>query len=267
MALIGRTIQRPFAGAFLFIPFCSVVDVGSTLNQGALTTTYSRLAPLGIHLGYYAEDRRSQTRRSRPRFMNPLEIAAVAFSFPCVALAARRNAWCWPPGTVGASAYLLPFYQAKLYAGVGLQAVFLAQNIYGWRYWTKKDDQRKTPRIRALGRRARGVVAITILGMTLGFGAALQTTTDASFPHLDTLLASTGLLANGMQARKILENWILWILADVFYIGMFIHKGMFVSASLYLILLALSTQGLVRWFSDYKALPTRANVSSTFAAT
>lgn len=197
--------------------------------------------------------------------MSLLEITAVVFSFLCVVLAVRRNVWCWPVGIVGVLAYLILFYKVKLYADMGLQFVFLAQSVYGWVYWARKDEYGEELPIRALSWRARGVVVATIVAMTFGLGTMLEHSTDASLPYLDSLLASMSLFANGMQARKILDNWIIWITADVFFIGMFFYKGLLLSAGLYCIFLALSTRGFIKWYGDYKAIQARNGARQVLA--
>jgi len=35
-----------------------------------------------------------------------------------------------------------------------------------------------------------------------------------------------------MMARKILENWIVWVAVDVVYIGMFVYKSLVLTAGL-----------------------------------
>jgi nicotinamide mononucleotide transporter len=50
-----------------------------------------------------------------------------------------------------------------------------------------------------------------------------------------------------MMTRKILENWVLWIIADVVYVPMYISKSLHVTAGLYAVFLVLAIMGLVQW--------------------
>lgn len=179
-----------------------------------------------------------------------VEVVAVVFSLVAVILTIRKNVWCWPAGLVGVTAYLLIFRDLRLYADMGLQVVFFVQGIYGWYYWLRGGVDHTQAPVRRLGRRALlgtlGVVAVA----TVLLGAGLARWTDPSLPYLDSLLAVTSLTANMLLARKVLESWFLWIGADVLYVGMFIFKGVYLTAGLYAVFLCLATAGLVRWLRE-----------------
>jgi nicotinamide mononucleotide transporter len=50
-----------------------------------------------------------------------------------------------------------------------------------------------------------------------------------------------------MQTRKWLENWVVWIVVDAVYVGMYVVKGLYLTAGLYAVFLALAVAGLVAW--------------------
>ena len=50
-----------------------------------------------------------------------------------------------------------------------------------------------------------------------------------------------------MMTRKLLENWIVWIVVDVVYVGMFIWRGLYLTAANYAIYLVLAVLGYVAW--------------------
>jgi len=71
-------------------------------------------------------------------------------------------------------------------------------------------------------------------------------------PYLDALVASISLVANILLARKIVDNWVLWIIADVLYIGLFYYKGLYVTSGLYLIFLGIAISGLLQWKKEWE---------------
>ena len=83
------------------------------------------------------------------------------------------------------------------------------------------------------------------------FWAALGTLTSAlpgsSLSYLDAALTTTSLVAQWMMTRTILENWLLWIAADIVYVPMFIYKNLYVTAALYAMFLVLAVIGYVSW--------------------
>lgn len=182
--------------------------------------------------------------------VSAVEAVAVGASLLAVVLTVRKSVWCWPVGLVGVAAYFVLFARIRLYADMGLQVVFLAQGVYGWRYWLRGGAGATPAPVRRLGASGLVPVALAVGAAALLLGGALARWTDASLPYLDSLLATTSLAANGLLARKVLESWWLWIVADVLYVGMFAAKGVFLTAGLYAVFLGLATAGLLRWLEE-----------------
>lgn len=78
-------------------------------------------------------------------------------------------------------------------------------------------------------------------------GLALARHTDASLPFWDSSTTSFSLVAQFMQTRKWLENWIVWIVVDVVYVGMYVYKSLYPTAGLYAVFLGLAVLGLHEW--------------------
>ena len=182
-----------------------------------------------------------------------LEAVAVLFSIVAVTLQVRQHPWGWPLTLVGVTLYAWIFWNIRLYADMGLQAVFFAQGVYGWWFWLHGGTRREEAPVRRMGVQGWvGTVAVVAVG-TLALGSALARWTDAALPYMDSFLSVTSLTANLLLARKVLENWMLWVFADVLYIGMFIYKGVFLTAGLYVVFLGLATAGLLEWWKAWRA--------------
>ena len=50
-----------------------------------------------------------------------------------------------------------------------------------------------------------------------------------------------------MQTQKLLECWLAWLAVDVFYIGMFLYKELYLTAGLYAVFLVLAAMGFAEW--------------------
>ena len=179
-----------------------------------------------------------------------VEVVAVLFSLAAVVLTIRKNVWCWPAGLVGVTAYLWVFRALRLYADMGLQVVFFVQGVYGWHFWLRGGENHTPAPVRRLGKNSFFVTLLTLGIATIVLGAGLSRWTDASLPYLDSLLSVTSLTANMLLASKILESWFLWIGADVLYVGMFVFKGVYLTAGLYVVFLGLACAGLSRWLAE-----------------
>jgi nicotinamide mononucleotide transporter len=185
--------------------------------------------------------------------MSWLEVLAVVASLASVALTVRRHVACWPTGIVGVAAYFALFVEQKLYADSALQIVFLAQNAYGWWYWLHGTGASGERPVGVLGNRARAAVVAATAIVALLVGAALQRWTDAALPYADAALSTTSLVANWLLARKLIENWWLWLAADVGYVVVFWTKGLHLSAGLYVVLFALCVVGVREWTATRRA--------------
>jgi nicotinamide mononucleotide transporter len=71
--------------------------------------------------------------------------------------------------------------------------------------------------------------------------------TDAALPWMDAALSSFSLVAQVWAARRHAENWLLWIVVDVIYVGMFVFKGLWLTAGLYAALVVLAVLGWRQW--------------------
>lgn len=162
-------------------------------------------------------------------------------------LVTRENIWSWPVGLVNASFYAVVFMRTGLYSDTGLQVVYFVLSLYGWWHWWR-------------GGPDRAPVVVTRVPLRLWFTLALITTAawfvlssitkripGAAMPHLDAALVSVSLVAMWMMTRKLLENWILWIVVDMIYIGLFINRGLRLTAVLYTVFLALALLGFFKW--------------------
>ena len=179
--------------------------------------------------------------------MSSLELVAALFGAVSVYLSVRQNIWSWPTAIVNVGLYALVFFEAKLYADMGLQVVYAVLSVYGWYEWLYGGENRTTLRVTRTGARVGALLALIALTGAALLGVALRGATDATLPFMDSFLSSTSLVAQWMMTRKKLENWLVWIGVDVLYVGMFIYKHLYITAALYTVFLALAVRGFVDW--------------------
>ncbi len=179
--------------------------------------------------------------------MSVLELVAVLFGIVSVFLSVREHIWSWPTALVNVSLFFALFYQAGLYSDMGLQAVYFALSVYGWYGWLYGGQGRTALTVS----RTPTAWWLWLAGSAAVVWAALSAITSrlpgASLPYLDAATTTTSLVAQWMMTRKLVENWLLWIVVDVVYIGMFITKGLYLTAFNYAVYLVLAVMGYVAW--------------------
>lgn len=147
--------------------------------------------------------------------------------------------------------YTLVFYESGLYSDMGLQVVYLGFSIYGWYEWLHGGANRSRLHVSRATLRAWAISGVLAVAFWLVWGRYMATLKGVALPYLDAGLATLSLVAQWMMTRKILENWILWILADIVYVPMYVYKSLYVTAGLYAVFLVLAILGLVGWRRSY----------------
>jgi nicotinamide mononucleotide transporter len=184
--------------------------------------------------------------------VSSFEIVAALLGVIAVWLTIRQNVWCWPVGLVMVVMYVWVFYDVKLYSDMLLQAVYAVLQLYGWWQWVRGGHNhhgRQVSRIplpALLGGLTIGLVGSVILGYVM------HTHTDASLPWLDASLTGFSLIAQLWMAQKRVECWVLWLVVDVIYVGLFAYKNLYLTALLYLVFVGLAARGWFAWRREVK---------------
>ncbi len=179
--------------------------------------------------------------------MFSLELVAVVLTLVAVYLTTRQIIWCWPLGMVSVTLYTVVFYDARLYADMGLQGLYFALAAYGWWAWLRGGEDHGELEVSLTSRQTRVVLVVvaTLSGVLLG--QTLTRFTNAALPFMDSLLTSFSIAAQWMQTRKLLESWLVWLAVDVLYVGMFLYKELYLTAGLYAVFIVLAAMGFVQW--------------------
>jgi nicotinamide mononucleotide transporter len=191
--------------------------------------------------------------------MSYLEFFGTLLNLGSVWLVVRNNIWTWPVGNIGVLIFAIIFYQIRLYSDLILQIYFLITGFYGWWAWIylkKAGDAGKHVEITGTSQRAKGIYFLIIAAGTAGMGYAMAHIHQwlpvyfpkpASFPFFDALVAVMSFTANLLMAHKKIDCWYLWIIVDVFSIGLYGAKGVYFIALLYLVFLFLAIRGSINW--------------------
>lgn len=192
-----------------------------------------------------------------------LELAAVLFGFAYIWLSIRQHVGCWPVGLVSVALFLVVFYEARLYADVVLQAIYVVLSLYGWYYWLHGGREDAPAPVTHLPLRTGLVLAgLTVVG-TAAAGWGFATYTDADLPYWDSTTTVLSLVAQWLAARKILENWVVWFVADTLYVGIYFYKGLYLTTGLFAVYVVLTLLGYRAWKASMTARPRPAGSAAS----
>jgi nicotinamide mononucleotide transporter len=161
-------------------------------------------------------------------------------------LQVRENVWNWPVQLVSSALYVVVFFQARLFADTSLNILYVVLYVLGWYWWLRGGENHGALHINRLSRRLAVVLALAGTVATAGLTVFLTSVRDSA-PFLDALTTVLSLIALFMTGRKLLECWWVWIAANLIYIGLYLYKGLALTAVLYAIFAALSVVGLLNW--------------------
>ena len=178
-----------------------------------------------------------------------LEFIAFVFGIVSVVYAKKENILVYPTGLIATiiSVYIL---LKKQYLGdMMLNGYYTIMSIYGWWNWSrKKDDKYLVPISRTnLNEKLVGLVMFMITIMVTYvvyrvFGYDIKTEN-----YID--IFTSGLFFTGMwyMAIKKIENWTLWIIADIITVPLYAYRGLGMLSLQYLIFTILAIQGYKQW--------------------
>lgn len=181
--------------------------------------------------------------------MSLLEAAGAVLGLANLWLTRRQNILCWPVGIACVLCYVLVFHEARLYSDLLLQLIYVVLQAYGWWLWVRGGRNRlvSTAPVRQL--RAREWSAwlglATLIAVMLG--STMSAFTRADQPFWDAGATALSLVAQWLQAHKVLESWLIFIAANLLFIGLYLTKGLYLTAGLFMASSVLAAMGWQTW--------------------
>lgn len=180
--------------------------------------------------------------------MSTIELVAAVLVLVSVYLSTRENIWAWPTAILAVTLYAIVFWQTRVFAQVGLQVFFFSISVYGWYHWLHGGEGKTELRVSRITPRVAGLATVAwVVGTVLLWWVLVAFTDNPSMPGVDAALSVASLIAQWMLSRKILENWLIWVAADVCYVTFFLALRLYPTAVLYVILTGLATKGYFDW--------------------
>ncbi|SHG57450.1 nicotinamide riboside transporter PnuC [Massilia sp. CF038] len=177
-----------------------------------------------------------------------LELISFILAVITVALNIRQLHWAWLFSIASSATYAVVFYDARLYGDMGLQFVFISVSVWGWYQWLRGGVDHAPLPVTASSAKgwAWGIAAWLAAFALLAWFLAKFTNTDV--PNTDGFLTAGSLLGQVLLSRKKVENWIVWIVVDILYVGLYMYKGLHLTAVLYGIFVIMAVMGWVTWY-------------------
>ncbi|MBT3619330.1 MAG: nicotinamide mononucleotide transporter [Porticoccaceae bacterium] len=180
-----------------------------------------------------------------------LETLAVALGISYLLLAMRENSLCWYCAFFSTAIYVYIFGDVSLYMESALNVYYMGMAVYGWLQWQKGGANHSGVEIVRWTAKHHIICVLVILIASVISGYLLSVNTDARLPYLDSFTTWASVLTTVMVARKVLENWLYWIVINSVSIYLYIDRDLDQTAAMFTLYLVLSVLGYVAWKKNY----------------
>jgi nicotinamide mononucleotide transporter len=174
------------------------------------------------------------------------ELVGFVLGVWCVWLVARANIWTFPVGILQAAFFFVLFIEYQLYADAWLQVFFIVVQVFGWWAWLKAGPNRTKLHVK----NAPPWVWALVPGLLVVFvylAIPILREAHGAYPLADSTSTGLSVLAQFLLSFKFIENWYLWIIADVIYIPLYFVKELYFTSLLYVVFMSLCVMGLLHW--------------------
>lgn len=160
-----------------------------------------------------------------------------------------ENIWNFPIGIANDVFFFVLFWQAGLFADMGLQVIYILLGLQGWYLWLHGGKNKTALRVSSISPRELLMLLLITIVATTGMTFYLQTIQDSA-PLWDALTTVLSLVAQYMLNKKFVENWYFWIIADLIYIPLYVYERLYLTGAVYVIFLVMCLFGIRAWLQS-----------------
>lgn len=177
-----------------------------------------------------------------------IEIFAMVTGVLYVVLEILQKNSMWVVGILTGAACAFSFAVTHVWASMGLNIYYVGMSVVGLIQWSKASRQveRGDIHLQAIPKKV-GVWSVVLFFVgSLALIQILKASGDAQ-PFLDGTATMLSVIGTWWLAQSYLQQWLLWIVADILSTTLCICTGQYWMASLYLVYAASAVYGYFHW--------------------
>ena len=183
-----------------------------------------------------------------------LQIIGVLLGLLYLWLEYKANIWLWIVGILMPCVHCVLYFQKGIYADCAMQAYYIIAGLYGLTIWLLGRKSTKKPLKIAHTPRGLALYLLAIyIELHVIIYLILTLFTDSTVPFWDSMTTALSMVAMWMLSRKYIEQWLIWLVVDIITAGLYLYKGIPLTAGLYTLYTALAFVGYMRWGRVYKS--------------
>ncbi|MGO3237897.1 MAG: nicotinamide riboside transporter PnuC [Psychroflexus halocasei] len=178
-----------------------------------------------------------------------LESIAVVFGFLSVWYSKQDNLLVFPTGIISTGIFVYILNIFGLLGDMLINAYYFSMSIYGWYMWTRKVDDTHFIPIKRINAKEKKQSVFLFIGAIVFVGLVytyFEKWNDWT-AYVDTFTTALFFIGMWLMAKKKLENWIYWIIADIISIPLYFYKGLGITALQYILFTIVAIYGYKAW--------------------
>ena len=184
--------------------------------------------------------------------MSVWEYVAVGLSVAYLLLAIKESLWCWPAAFVSTLIYTIMYWNGALLMESLLHFYYMYMAIYGWVLWRKSKEQPQSLAITSwsIHRHMMILLVTSLVSVIIGF--LMSHYTHADFAYLDSFTTCFAVVTTYLVAKKVLENWLYWLVIDAASMYLYYEKGYYPTLALFIFYTIMAAWGFKTWYEEYE---------------
>lgn len=188
------------------------------------------------------------------QLITSLELVAMLLALAYVLLVLKQSLWCWPAALLSTILYTHIMWHSALLSDALLQLYYAGMAIYGWWRWQQikhEGNGQQAPVYEwSLNRHLLLIALTAIAGMVLGHFMA--TYTHADYAYIDAQTTCFSIMATFLVARKLVSNWLYWVMIDAISIYIYAQKQLYFTTGLFMLYTVIALAGYISWRRHYR---------------
>lgn len=187
------------------------------------------------------------------QLLHSIELVATLLAVAYVVLALKHSIWCWPAALLSTLLFTHVMWDSALLSDALLHIYYACMAVYGWWRWRQLQQQsgQAQPVYEWVWQRHLLLISLTAMaGLVLGY--LMANYTHADFAYLDAQTTAFSLVATWLVAKKLLSNWLYWVVIDAVSIFVYAQKHLYFLTALFMLYTVIAVVGYFVWRSQYQ---------------
>ncbi|TYB78984.1 nicotinamide riboside transporter PnuC [Bizionia myxarmorum] len=187
--------------------------------------------------------------RHTPTHLIVLEAITFVFGIASVYYSKKLNILVYPTGLIATILTTYILYVAGYLGDMMMNFYYSIMSIYGWWNWARRKNDELVVKVTRTNFKEKIIgFAMFLVTMMVTYSVYKIYGYELETPnYIDIFTSGIFFTAMWYMATKKLENWTLWIFANIITVPLYAYRGLGILSLQYIIFTILAIQGYIAW--------------------